>query len=292
MPERIDHVIVAAPDLAALEAAFVRVGFHVVGGGHHAHLGTRNRIILLDQGYIELLAIADEQIVSPAVRARIVGAPGWIGFALQSADIVAEAAAMRSRGADVRGPRPGTLVAPDGNTRSWQTVTVASDDLFGAAEPIPFLIQHHSTGAQHQRELAGGDAIAPYPNGALRLRAVSLAVANLDNSGAAFERAYGLAVSGAARGDALLGGEVLTLDLPASGESINLAHPSADGLASERMLSVGESICCVSVAVADLGATRSSFQNSGVPVEAVADGLLGPATTLGGAPVVFVQATE
>ena len=64
----------------------------MVGGGQHPHLGTRNRIILLDQGYIELLAIADEQVVSPAVRERITSAPGWIGFALQSADIVAEAA--------------------------------------------------------------------------------------------------------------------------------------------------------------------------------------------------------
>ncbi len=66
MPERIDHVIVAGRDLTQLEAAFTRLGFNVVGGGQHPHLGTRNRIILLDQGYIELLASADEQVVSPS----------------------------------------------------------------------------------------------------------------------------------------------------------------------------------------------------------------------------------
>ena len=152
MPTRIDHVIVAGRDLAQLEAAFTRLGFNVVGGGQHPHLGTRNRIILLDQGYIELLAIADEQVVSPAVRERIETAPGWIGFALQSANIVAEADGMRARGADIRGPKPGRLVAPNGNVRSWQTVTVGGDDLFSSAEPIPFLIQHHSSGAQHQQE--------------------------------------------------------------------------------------------------------------------------------------------
>ncbi|HEX6542254.1 MAG TPA: VOC family protein, partial [Ktedonobacterales bacterium] len=127
MPERIDHVIFAAADLTQLEAAFTRLGFHVVGGGEHPHLGTRNRIIVLDQGYIELLAIADEETVSPAVRERIAQAPGWIGFALQSADIAAEAAAMRARGADVRGPVPGRLVAPNGSVRSWQTVTIGGD---------------------------------------------------------------------------------------------------------------------------------------------------------------------
>jgi glyoxalase-like protein len=292
VPERIDHVIVATPDLTALEVAFVRLGFHVLGGGQHPHLGTRNRIILLDEGYIELLAIADEQVASPAVCARIASAPGWIGFALQSADIIAEAAAMHSRGADVRRPRQGRLVAPDGDTRSWQTVAVASDDLFGAAEPIPFLIQHESAGAQHQRELAGGDIIAPHPNGALRLHAVSVAIADLDNINAAFARTYGLPVSGVAHGDALLGATVLTLDLPASGQSIILAQPSGTGLASDRMLSAGEGICCVWVAVADLGATQSTLQNRGVRVEAVVDGLLVPANTLGGAPLVFVQATE
>src|SRR6185312_4107564 len=114
MPERIDHVIAAAADLDQLEAAFMRLGFNVVGGGQHPHLGTRNRIILLDQGYIELLAIADEQVVSPAVRQRVMTAPGWIGFALQSVDIASEAAAMQARGADIRGPNPGRLVAPGG----------------------------------------------------------------------------------------------------------------------------------------------------------------------------------
>ena len=123
MPERIDHVIAAAADLDQLEAAFTRLGFYVVGGGQHPHLGTRNRIILLDQGYIELLAIADEQVVSPAVRQRIMTAPGWIGFALQSVDIVIRScgdAGARSRYTGTkswqagRAERQRTLVA-DGN---------------------------------------------------------------------------------------------------------------------------------------------------------------------------------
>ncbi|HEX8730459.1 MAG TPA: VOC family protein, partial [Ktedonobacterales bacterium] len=59
MPTRIDHVIIGAPDLDALERSFTAMGFSVTGGGSHPHLGTRNRIIILGEGYIELLAIAD-----------------------------------------------------------------------------------------------------------------------------------------------------------------------------------------------------------------------------------------
>jgi hypothetical protein len=288
MPVRIDHVIVAGRDLAQLEASFTRLGFNVVGGGEHPHLGARNRIILLDQGYIELLAIADEQVVSPTVRERIETAPGWIGFALQSADITAEADAMRTRGVDVRGPKPGRLVAPDGNVRSWQTVTVGSDDLFSAAEPIPFLIQHGTSGAQRQRELAGADPISPHPNGAQRLQSVVLAVANLVEAERTFEGTYGLTQSEPVKVDPFVHA-MLTLNLPANDDRIILAEPLGAGLVQDRFTKAGEGICYVTVTVADLAATRDFLKQDNVPYEPWEDGLLIPATLAGGAPLAFVE---
>ncbi|HKW24076.1 MAG TPA: VOC family protein [Ktedonobacterales bacterium] len=288
MPVRIDHVIVAGRDLTQLEAAFTRLGFNVVGGGRHPHLGTRNRIILLDQGYIELLAIADEQVVSPAVRERIETAPGWIGFALQSADIAEEADAMRARGPDVRGPKPGRLVAPDGNVRSWQTVTVGSDDLFSAAEPLPFVIQHDSSGVQHQQELAGADPISPHPNGARRLQAVVLAVANVMEAERAFERTYGLAPSEPVKVAPFVHA-MLTLKLPANDDRIILAEPLGAGIINDRLVTAGEGVCCVSVAVADLDVTHDYLQQNGVPLTQWENGLMIPATSTGGAPLAFVK---
>ena len=287
MPVRIDHVIVAAADLAQLEAAFTQLGFHVVGGGQHPHLGTRNRVILLDQGYIELLAIADERAVSPAVRDRIASAPGWIGFALQSGDITAEAAEMRARGADVHGPTPGKLVAPNGATRSWQTVTVSGEDLFSAAEPIPFLIQHDSSGAQRQRELAGADAIMPHPNGAQRLQAVCLAVANLVEAEQTFERDYGLSATEPVEVVPFVHA-MLTLKMPTGGECIRLAEPLGDGIVHDRLVNAGEGICYVAITVSDLDATRSFLQRSGVSYTQWEEGLMIPATVTGGAPLAFV----
>lgn len=289
MPERIDHVIVAAADLAQLEAAFTQLGFHVVGGGKHPHLGTRNRIILLDQGYIELVAIANEQVVSPAVRQRIATAPGWIGFALQSAEIATEAAEMRARGVDVRGPNPGTLVAPDGSVRSWQTVTVGGDDLFSAAEPIPFLIQHDSSGAQHQQELAGADAIAPHPNGALRLQAIVIATISLSTTGADFSRDYGLFAVGPAAVVPELNANARALPLPAAGERVVPVEPLGAGIVHDRLTSAGDGVCCVSVAVTDLAATGDYLQQHGVSFSQWENGLMIPATVTGGAPLAFVR---
>lgn len=289
MPKRIDHVIVAAADLEQLEAIFTRLGFHVVGGGRHPHLGTQNRIILLDQGYIELLAIADDKVVSPAVRGRVATAPGWIGFALQSTDIVSEASSMRARGADVRGPKAGRLVAPDGSVRSWQTVTLGGDDLFSAAEPIPFLIQHDSSGLQHQQELAGTDIIALHQNGAQRLYAVILAVANLSVAEAAFERDYGLLASNSSVDITALNARTKALPLPVASERIVLAEPLGSGLISNRLTSAGDGVCCVTISITDLSAIRDYFEYNDVAYKQWGDGLLVPAVVTGGAPLAFVK---
>ena len=289
MPARIDHVIVAGRDLTQLEAAFTRLGFNVVGGGQHPHLGTRNRIILLDQGYIELLAIADEQVVSPAVRERIETVPGWIGFALQSADILAEADEMRARGADIRGPNSGRLVAPDRTARSWQTVTVGSDDLFSAAEPVPFLIQHDSSGAQHQQELAGMDPISPHPNGAQRLQAVIVAAASLSATEDVFARDYGLRATRPAITVPVLAANARALPLQVAGERIVLAEPVGAGIVKDRLMSAGEGVCCVSVAVTNPPVTHDYLQQCGIPCTQWEDGLMIPATVTGGAPLAFVK---
>jgi glyoxalase-like protein len=192
MPSRIDHVIIAAPDLDRLEDTFRRMGFSVVGGGTHPHLGTRNRIIILGDGYIELLGIADVSRVSPVLRERIALGSGWVGFALQSDDISTEAQAMRERGVDARGPSVGRLVAPDGTARSWRVVTIGSDDLWAAALPLPFLIQHDSTGQRHRRELAGGKEPTPHANSASALGGVTLLAADHADLRRRYERAYAL----------------------------------------------------------------------------------------------------
>lgn len=266
MPSRIDHVIVAARDLSALEAAFTRLGFFVTGGGTHPHLGTRNRIIILEEGYIELLGIADLAKVSPVLTRRLAtAAAGWVGFALQSDDIVAESEAMRARGVDVRGPQPGRLVAPGGMSRSWRVTTIGSDDLWAAAQPLPFLIQHDATGEQHRTELAGEGGLTSHANGAQRLGAVYLTVRNLEASAAAYARAYGLRPSGdMSRHDEYLVAETQDLPLAALGERLVLTRPTANGPAQARLDGTGEGVCAVSVVVGSRSATEDMLRSRGI----------------------------
>lgn len=256
MPTRIDHVIIAAPDLAQLEQAFTQLGFSITGGGTHPHLGTRNRIIILGESYIELLAIADVAKVSAALHERIANGAGWVGFALQSDDIAAEATAMRERGVDARGPTAGRLVAPEGATRSWRVVTVGSDDLWAAALPLPFLIQHDSEGERHQRELASGGDIAPHANGVMRLVGVTLSVTNLAAMGERYEQAFGLASVTPALDAAI------TYPLGQSGEWVRLVQP-VNATANVALATGANTDMSVLVSVPDLAAIERAIWHAG-----------------------------
>jgi catechol 2,3-dioxygenase-like lactoylglutathione lyase family enzyme len=259
---RIDHVIIAAPDLTLLEETFTRLGFSVVGGGTHPHLGTRNRIILLGEGYIELLAIADTAKASPTLRDRIAHGGGWVGYALQSDDIAAEAQAMRQRGVDARGPSVGRLVAPDGSVRSWQVVTVGSDDLWAAAFPLPFLIQHDSLGEQHQRELAGADMRTPHANGAKRLVGVTLRSTDLASLRERYERSYAFTPAPSSGSPGAAATSAIIYPIAQGSEWIHLIEPARSSVAV-ALATGADTLMSVQVSAPDLAVVEGAIWHGG-----------------------------
>jgi hypothetical protein len=263
MPSGIDHVIIAGPDLDVLEENFTRMGFHVTGGGEHPHLGTRNRVIILDESYIELLAVADPDRASPAFQSFIAAGGGWAGYALRSRDIAAETNAMRARGVDARGPTPGRLVAPGGSTRSWRVTMIGSDDLWQAAFPLPFLIQHDTTGEAHHRELAGPGGLAPHPNGASHLMAVRTVCGDAGNLAKRYQAAFNL--EGAITRTPYEGTVTVNASFSLeSGESITL-HQPPDASVSPALAQRG-AVMSVRVRVTNLAVIESLHWHATVGV--------------------------
>jgi hypothetical protein len=98
---RIDHVIYAAADLDAATARIEReLGLSARAGGRHEGLGTQNRIVPLGGGYLELLAVADQQEAASsdfgrALLARLAsGGEGLLGWVVAVADVDAVAARL------------------------------------------------------------------------------------------------------------------------------------------------------------------------------------------------------
>ena len=140
----IDHIINGVNNLDKAETQFSqKLGLAVSGGGIHPTGGTANRIIVIGDTYLELIAIHDSAEAQQSLLERLAIQEGYLNFALASNDIEADSNAMINRGIQILGPTPGSLRAPDSRTRGWSRTNIERPDL---AQRYPFIIQHDSTG--------------------------------------------------------------------------------------------------------------------------------------------------
>jgi len=137
----IDHIILAAPNLADGSAEFERLtGVKPTYGGQHPDRGTENAIVALDNfpaSYIEI--IAPQAGVTPAGELAEIGklrALTPIGWALRVDDVADARRVIRKAGFTTTQPQPGSRVTPDRFTLRWET--------FGVEKPhintAPFFI--------------------------------------------------------------------------------------------------------------------------------------------------------
>src|SRR5262245_22819237 len=125
MLTRIDHVMVCVPDLDEGRAAYARIGFSVHPGGIHPGKGTHNAIGFNEHDYLELLAIRDRDEYlagSPwGGLLEFIAAGGGLRYIIvQSDDLSADVAAMRSRGVDVGDATEGGRRTPAGQELRWK----------------------------------------------------------------------------------------------------------------------------------------------------------------------------
>ncbi len=112
---RIDHVIWMSKNLDASAARFADdFGLSVSGGGSHEGHGTFNRLVPLGQGFIELLAVEDEELAqrSPIGKATLAAREGLFGWVIAVDDVAAHAerlgiSTLELRRGDLRIPLAG-----------------------------------------------------------------------------------------------------------------------------------------------------------------------------------------
>ena len=150
----IDHLVYAAPDLAAAVAEVEeRLGVRAQAGGQHIGLGTRNALLALGtQTYLEIIAPDPGQPEPPGPRpfgidgVRRGGLAGW---ALACDDIDAAVARARSHGYDPGEVTGGQRTEPTGTVLRWRLTPGAT-----AGGLVPFLIswgdtEHPARSAPH-----------------------------------------------------------------------------------------------------------------------------------------------
>lgn len=266
----LDHIIIGVRDLEQSSANFSqRLGLLASGGGTHPSGGTANRIIVIGDTYLELIAVNIPAEAQQSMLTRLARGEGYLNFVLASNDIEADSASMAQRGVSILGPAPGQLKSADGRSRGWSRTNVERPDL---TQHYPFLIQHDSTGEERRFRLAGWAEPPAHPLGAVKVLSTTIAVSDLAEAAPRFERIYGIQPSANFTGEAD-GWEAMLVAfaLDEGGQSFELAEPlplaiddptvdtgplPEEGALSHHLQTFGESLCRMTLAVRDLAASR------------------------------------
>lgn len=181
MFDRVDHLVIAVPDLDQSIERYRRLGFHIFDAGRNAACGTRSAIAFYDDQYLELLAIEDgEAHAAAAARDASVdpGLPDYIAagggirvIALATDDLAAEVEAMRGRGVEVSAPSRHERTTPAGQRVEWLAAVPLG------AHALPLLFVQHLSDLDERR--AQAPQRAPHPNGLLDIERIYIAGANI-----------------------------------------------------------------------------------------------------------------
>jgi catechol 2,3-dioxygenase-like lactoylglutathione lyase family enzyme len=194
----IDHVVIAVPDLPRAIDQYHKLGFNVYPGGAHPGMGTHNAIALNQDDYLELLAIRDpaEQKTAAARpgswvagMADFIAAGGGIRYVvLQSDDLAADVAAMRSRGVDVSDAVDGSRLTASRKELRWRLA------LLGPKNPLPiFFIQHSTPMAERRKQVAQPMKEGTFhPNGVYTLERTYIVTENVESAAAMYAKVLGL----------------------------------------------------------------------------------------------------
>jgi catechol 2,3-dioxygenase-like lactoylglutathione lyase family enzyme len=225
MLTRIDHVMICVPDLDRGIDAYRRMGFDVQAGGVHPGRGTHNAIAFHREDYLELLSVRDRDEYTRAGGGGLLdflAAGGGLRYiALQSDDLAADVAAMRSRGVDVSDPSDGERRTPTGQTLRWRAASL------GARNLLPIFFVQHLTPLAERRGRAG-----EHPNGVLGAERVYVNVTDVARAAETYGRVLGMPAPKIQRG-AVIKADMAVFDLGPTG--LTVTQPMEPGPAAEAL---------------------------------------------------------
>ncbi len=138
---KLDHIVIAVPDLAAAKAEFAdRTGVEPIDGGPHASGGSCNALVAFAGGqYLEIIAPDPDQDVTGLRAERFAALPGPVvlHWAASETGLQQVVAAATAAGLDTSGVNPMERTTPAGVTLKWELCHVLGHGQGGC---MPFFI--------------------------------------------------------------------------------------------------------------------------------------------------------
>jgi len=283
MIERLDHVVIAVPDLDAAMRDYAALGFDVRAGGGHSGRGTHNALIEFGAGYLELLSVQDPARATAPSQAALAAftreqGGGLIGYALGTTDIEATAAQLEREGLAADGPFAMSRMRTDGREIGWRLLVPGG---LSWQRPWPFFIQWDEAADRP------GRAAGEHANGVQGVREIAVVVEDLEQGIDLYGRQLGLPL--VAR-EEIVAWRALRATFECGGVSIHVCAPNAPGLVAGMLAVRGEGIWQLILGVRSLADSQSWLERQGVvllPATGVVDGALIPPERAVGARLVL-----
>jgi hypothetical protein len=263
MINRIDHVMICVPDLAQGLEQYRKMGFGVEPGGTHPGRGTHNAIAFLQDDYLELLAIRDQAEHQAADRrgtwdadlAGFIASGGGIRYIiLQSDDLAADVAAMRSRDVEVSDALEGSRRTPAGQLLRWKSAVL------GPKNPLPvFFIQHLTPLAERRKQ---APAAGQHPNYVYTLERAYIVTPDAVAAAAIYANVLGVPQPAMQRGTVIMA-DMAVFQLGSTG--LGIAQPYAPGPAADALERRGPGPFQALYRTASMAAAARWMQAHGMP---------------------------
>ncbi len=259
----IDHVMICVPDLPQAIAQYSNMGFNMYAGGAHPGKGTHNAIAFNGEEYLELLAIRDPAEYAASGKpgtwntglTDFIAAGGGIRFvAVQSDDLAADVAAMRSRGVDVSAAMDGSRRTPAGQELRWKSAVL------GPQNPLPiFFIQHVTPLAERRRQvpLAGS-----HPNGVYKLERAYIVTRDAEAAAALYANVLGVPKPTLHKGTVVMS-DMAIFEIGPTG--LGVVQPYAPGPAADALARRGPGPFQALYRTTSMGVAARWMESHGLP---------------------------
>ena len=260
---RIDHVMICVPDLQQGIAQYSKMGFNIYQGGAHPGKGTHNAIALNTDDYLELLAVRDPAEHAAAGKpgsthtglADFIKAGGGIRYIIvQSDDLAADVAAMRSRGVDVSDAIDGSRRTPAGQELRWKYAVP------GPKNPLPiFFIQHLTPMAERRKQVP---VAGNHPNGVYKLERAYIVTHDAEAEAAIYANVLGMPKPELHKGTVVMS-HMAIFEIGSTG--LGVVTPYAPGPAADALARRGPGPFQALYRTASMGAAARWMEEHGMP---------------------------
>ena len=255
--------MICVPDLPQGIAQYSKMGFNIHAGGAHPGKGTHNAIALNTDDYLELLAIRDPAEYAASGKpgtwnaglTDFIAAGGGMRYVVvQSDDLTAEVAAMRSRGVDVSDATEGSRRTLAGQALRWKSAVL------GPKNPLPiFFIQHLTPMAERRKQIpVAGD----HPNGVCNLERANIVTPDAGAAAAIYAKVLGMPPPPLQKGTVIMS-DMAVFQVGPNGLAI--AQPYAPGPAADALRRRGPGPFLALYNTTSMGAAARWMLEHGLP---------------------------